>query len=73
MKEIKSSKLTCSVDQARRFSVCEIKFFSDDGIVHLVVIRRIPWNYYNFPSETAPDGLLSGQKEQDGMRNRGFS
>lgn len=42
MKEIKSSKLSCSVDQARRFSICEIKFFSDDGIVRLVVIRRIP-------------------------------
>lgn len=42
MKEIKSSQLSSSVDPARRFSIFEIKFFSDDVIVHLVVIRRIP-------------------------------
>lgn len=73
IKEIKSSQFSCSVKPARRFSVCEIKFFSDDGIVHLVLLEEfLEITTNNFASETAPDGLLPDQKEQDGMRTRGF-
>lgn len=63
IKEIKSSQLSFSVDSARRFSVCEIKFFSDDWTVHLVLLEEyLEITMNNFASETAPDCLLPDQK-----------